>query len=158
MKEVADLNMNGCATVKELKQSCSRIPDCKGIYFILREFTNEVPKFRENGAVKMHDGKLLDYPVDLLESKWVDDTQIIYIGKTDSSLRKRLGTYMRFGQGKDAPHRGGRAIWQLPDSDEFVVGWRFVGANESARDLENRLLVEFKNHHRGKLPFANFVE
>ena len=113
IKEVAGLKLNGCASVKELKESCRIIPDCKGVYFILREPTEGIPEIKPNGPVREHKGKILDDPVDLLKSKWVDNTNIIYIGKTDSSLKKRINTYINFGKGKDDPHRGGRDIWQL---------------------------------------------
>lgn len=158
MKEVAKLKLNGCATVKELKQSCANIPDCNGLYFVLREPTDYIPAFQPQGTVLEHAGRLLSYPVDMLKSKWVENTQIIYIGKSDSSLRRRISTYINFGKGKQASHRGGRAIWQLPDADNLIMGWRKLPATESARSAEHQLIVEFRNAHAGMLPFANFKE
>ena len=35
-----------------------------------------------------------------LKANWVEDTQIVYIGMTQDTLKKRLSTYMRFGQGE----------------------------------------------------------
>ena len=158
LKEVADLKLNGCATVRELKQSCSVVPDCKGVYFVLREKTESVPVFKAQSPVLEHKGKPLSYPVETLESKWVEDTDIMYIGKTDSSLRARIRTYISYGKGNDSPHRGGRAIWQLPDTDNMIIGWRIIDATESARTIEAQLLADFKNAHGGMLPFANFAE
>lgn len=158
MKEVAELQLNGCATVRDLKLSCSKIPDCKGVYFVLRERTDSIPVFKSQSPVLEHKGKSLSYSVDELKSKWVEDTQIMYIGKTDSSLKKRISSYIRFGKGSDSPHRGGRSIWQLPDVDNLIIGWRNLSSAESARALEHQLLVEFSNAHCGKLPFANRIE
>lgn len=157
-QEVAELKLNGCATVRELKESCSNIPDCKGVYFVLRDVDAGRPKIKPQSPVEMHKGKPLAYPVTRLNAKWVDNTTIMYIGKTDSSLRQRIRTYMNFGKGKDSPHRGGRAIWQLPDADNLVIGWRITPPDESAREIENTLILDFCSRHDGKLPFANFTE
>lgn len=157
-KEIADLRLNGCETVARLKQSCSSIPESPGVYFVLREITESEVKILPCGPVPMHKGKDMTYSVDDLKRKWVEGTQIIYIGKTDSSLRTRIRAYINFGKGKDSPHRGGRAIWQLADSDKFIIGWRLVEPGMSARAEEAELIKQFKVQHGGKLPFANRTE
>lgn len=157
-QEITTLELNGCATVKELKKSCKIIPDCKGIYVVFRKNSDEMPRMLAAGPVSEHNGKALAYPKDFLEKKWVSGTRIVYIGKSDSSLRTRIRTYMNYGKGKDAPHRGGRAIWQLPDADELVIGWKTINSSLSARELEAKLISEFKGRNGGKLPFANITE
>lgn len=146
------------ALVSELKNSCNIIPDTPGVYFVLRQADGKMPDFLVKGTGGLHNGEDLNYDVDRLRDKWVSDTQIMYIGKTDSSLRKRIRTYMKYGSGNDAAHRGGRAIWQLPESDSLIVAWRELPQEQTARNVEKKLIKKFRNEHSGKLPFANWIE
>lgn len=148
---------DGYAKVSDLKESCRLIPDYPGIYVVVRN-SNEDPVFLAVGTGGLHKGMDLNYPVSTLKSKWIPDEQWIYIGKTDSSLRKRIRTYMSHGKGKDAAHRGGRAIWQLADSDDLIVAWKALSPSVSAREIEIRLISEFKQAHGGRLPYANWVD
>ena len=94
------------------------------------------------------------YSVAILKNNWIEDTSIIYIGKTDNSLRKRIRTYLRHGMGYDASHRGGRAIWQLPDAADLMIAWRPLPSDADAREVEIAMMDDFLACH-GKLPFAN---
>lgn len=156
--ELLSLSIDSLARVSDLRQSCRMIPDAPGVYFVLRDFENKMPEFLETGTGGAHKGIDLNYPIDELKDKWVDDTMIMYIGKSDSSLRSRIRTYIRHGMGHDAPHRGGRAIWQLPDSANLAIGWRAIKEGESATEIEHRLLNEFRKRHFMMLPFANWRE
>lgn len=77
---------------------------------------------------------------------------MIYIGKA-AVLRDRLRGYMRFGEGKPAPHWGGRYIWQLADAKSLLVCWKAT-PDEAPRLVERRLIQEFCAQY-GKRPFAN---
>ena len=59
--------------------------------------------------------------LDALVANWVDDAEVVYIGKADQ-LRRRLTQYADFGAGKPVGHWGGRLIWQLPSPDQLIVG------------------------------------
>lgn len=148
---------DGYATVKELKLQCKPIPTGKGIYCVFRD-SNQKPEFLTIGTGGTHDGRDLNYSVIALKDKWIENENLIYIGKTDVSLRQRIRTYMKFGSGKDVPHRGGRAIWQLKDSDDLIVAWKELPDSISARDIESKMIKEFLEIHNDQLPFANWVE
>lgn len=162
-KEIDDMKLEGMALVKDLKISCDRVPEKPGIYVVLGHYS-DMPDFLEKGTgptFHIKKGKSpqpMNYPVNKLEGKWVEDTWILYIGKTDRTLQKRITEYIRFGQGKDVPHRGGRSIWQLPDSDNLIIGWRVIDGPSFAGKAEQDLLTDFKNKHNNQLPFANLRE
>jgi hypothetical protein len=93
-----------------------------------------------------------------LRRRWVPDTPVIYIGKAGASsnrstLRSRLKTYLSHGDGRKAPHWGGRAIWQLTDAERLVVAWRIV-TSEEPREVEKRYIRGFQAEF-GRRPSAN---
>jgi hypothetical protein len=95
----------------------------------------------------------------VLHSKWVKDAVVLYIGQaggngSDSTLRKRLRLYMRFGQSFPVGHKGGRYIWQIKDSKNLLVCWKTC--TQDAREYEASLIQDFQFHY-GKLPFANCI-
>jgi hypothetical protein len=67
-------------------------------------------------------------------------------------LRKRIRQLIQFASGKPVGHWGGRCLWQLEDSDEFLIAWR---VETSARQAEAKLLDRFEVRY-GRLPFANW--
>lgn len=156
IKQLKETGFSGFVTVERLNASKSIIPDVKGVYVVLRKVENSAPEFLAEGSgPRYHGSTPMNYPVAQLQGEWVDDTSIVYIGKTDSSLRKRISTYLRFGNGADAAHRGGRAIWQLPDSSQLVFAWKALPPFESAESLESTMIQLFKMSHNGQRPFAN---
>lgn len=145
----------GWITVEQLRESRRDVPAGKGVYMVLRTISDEMPKFLVKGSGGFHKGVDKNYPVYDLMSRWVDGTSIMYIGKTDDSLRKRISAYIRHGQGKDASHRGGRSIWQLPNAGELVFVWKVLPVTENAEAYERLLIQRFQEEHGGKMPFAN---
>ena len=149
----------GFKTVLELMNSSSKdIPKEKGVYVVLRE-KNEKPIILGKRPFDCQEDKYPSYMKSELEAKWVDGTQIVYIGKAGGSdqktgLNKRLSTYIRFGKGQKAAHGGGRSIWQLGDVKELVVCWRVLSEDEP-RCVEERMISEFRELHSGMRPFAN---
>ncbi len=89
----------------------------------------------------------------MLQSKWVESCDVIYLGKGDN-LQRRLKEYAYFGRGEPVGHWGGRYIWQLADSADLTVAWKKCETGQSARELEAELLVSFQEEY-GCLPFAN---
>jgi hypothetical protein len=51
------------------------------------------------------------------------------------TLRSRLKQYLKFGQGKNIGHYGGRLIWQLEHHSELVLCWLPMNEDEP-RELE----------------------
>ena len=148
----------GFKTVQELMNSCKDIPKEMGVYVILRE-KNEKPVILGKRPFDCQEERYPSYPKSELEAKWVEGTQIIYIGKAGGSdqkteLHKRLSTYIRFGKGQKAAHGGGRSIWQLADAKELVVCWRVL-SEEEPRSVEERMISDFRELHSGMRPFAN---
>lgn len=144
----------GFVTVKSLKLQ-NVAPKNSGVYMILRLSTTP-PNFLVKGTGGRHKEKEPNVPIEELVQKWIADEPVLYIGKTDSALNGRLGQYMRFGSGKNVGHFGGRYIWQLADSDELVVCWKSV--NGDAREVEKRMIENFKITHGGRRPFANLAD
>jgi len=133
------------------------IPSNSGVYIILRLKDSE-PEFLERGTgglFKRTEPRDPNVSIDELRDNWVPDEAIIYIGKA-TSLKSRLGSYLRFGEGKFATHWGGRYIWQLKDSRELLVCWKET--DENPRVVEEEMIAQFKKEHGGKRPFANLQD
>ena len=73
---------------------------------------------------------------------------------TQDTLKKRLSTYMRFGQGEAVGHWGGRFIWQMKDSRDLIICWKPMPIGDAAKE-ESDMIQSFKQAHGGKRPFAN---
>lgn len=136
-----------------MEGGCSGIDKDPGVYLILRRSV-EPPIFFEKGTGGWFKGKDPNVPVSVLREKWAEGTEIVYIGKAGTSLRKRLRTYMRFGMGFPAPHKGGRYIWQLADSRDLLVCWKVPSENIDSESIEKMMIDEFVVKH-GMFPFAN---
>ena len=94
----------------------------------------------------------------MLERNWVNGAAVIYIGKagggsSSATLRRRLKSFLRFGEGHPVGHWGGRFIWQLQDAGSLLFCWRHVGDSD-ARELERDLIRDFVRMF-GTRPFAN---
>lgn len=148
----------GFKTIRELMNNCKDIPHEKGVYVVLRE-KDVHPVILDKRPFDCQEDKYPSYTKTELEGKWVEGTQIIYIGKAGGSdlnteLHKRLSAYIRFGKGKKAAHGGGRSIWQLADAQELVVCW-LVLSDEEPCNVESNMIAEFRKEHDGMRPFAN---
>ena len=147
----------GFISVETLMQSCKVVPSYSGVYIVLRLKGSE-PEFLEQGTggfFKKKEPRNPNVSIDELRDNWVPNEAIMYIGKT-KSLNKRLGTYLRFGEGKPVSHWGGRYIWQLKDSRELLVCWKKT--DEDPRVVEKEMIAQFKKEHGGKRPFANLQD
>jgi hypothetical protein len=146
----------GFLTFEELRGRLSEVPTEGSVYIVLRAATGQDEFLEANpgGRFKQKDPTVA---VDALRGKWVDDCQVVYLGKGDN-IRRRLKQYADFGAGKPIGHWGGRYIWQLADSDELLVAWKACGSQETAAMMEARLLRRFKEEHGGRLPFANISD
>lgn len=151
----------GFVTIGELMTGTwSQIPAQMGVYVVLRE-SEAVPHFLPKGTGGFFKGDP-NVPIAELEAHWVKGAEVVYIGKAggfgiSATLQKRLRLYLRFGQGRAVGHRGGRYIWQLSDSQKLVVCWRTL-TDEDPRDVERKMIADFKAAHDGKRPFANLID
>ncbi len=134
---------------------CREVPDVPGVYFILR-LNRTPPEFLSEGTGGHFKGNNPTVPVKCLESRWVENALVLYIGKAGpgrATLKSRLKTYVQFGQRKRVAHWGGRYIWQLHHSHDLLLCWKAT-ADTLPRTEERRLIQEFQAVY-GEPPFAN---
>ncbi|MFX0101578.1 MAG: hypothetical protein ACFFCS_18525 [Candidatus Hodarchaeota archaeon] len=130
-----------------------------GIYLIVRDSTGP-PRFVKDLSTVKFKKKEIERVLSndkYLEEKWVDGTDVLYIGKADgtkkSSLYQRIKNYVRFGLGKGKNHAGGRNIWYLEDQENLLVTWKVLD-DQIPEDAEKDLISCFKEIYK-KFPFAN---
>jgi hypothetical protein len=132
------------------------VPKGPGVYAVLR-VPNQVPTFLEASTAAPRRGRSATVDEAILLGKWVDDVEVIYIGKATAGSKerrgiwKRLDEYRRHGTGQRPGHWGGRYIWQLADQGELLVAW--LEADDPSA-LEAGLIGQFVAA-TGRLPFAN---
>lgn len=150
----------GFKSKEDLFLDCSEIPKVKGIYLIL--YAGPInPSYLEFGTGGHFKGKNPNVPVSFLESNWVANTKVVYIGKaggdtSNATLLSRLKQYFGFGQGKPIGHWGGRLIWQLENSRQLIVCWKPL-PDEEPRRIEADLIRDFASQY-GSRPFANLAD
>ena len=155
---IRQTGFDGFITIHALQASgCCEVPEKPGVYLVLRPSTTP-PGFISESSGGHFKGKNPTVAVGQLESKWVEDTLVLNIGKAGpgrATLRSRLRQYVQFGQGKAVGHRGGRYIWQLQHARNLLVCWKItIGAHP--RTVESELIREFEEVYR-RLPFANLT-
>jgi hypothetical protein len=146
----------GFVTFDELRAQLAEVPAERGVYIVLREGGKPVAFLEANPGGRFK-GRDPTVSATVLQSKWIEDGDVVYIGKGDN-IRRRLRQYADFGTGKPIGHWGGRYIWQLADSTELLVAWKTCGSEETAAMMESRLLRQFKSERGGRLPFANIAD
>ena len=160
LEEIKKAGFTGFKTMRELFVDNSAIPKMKGVYLVINP--TKQAEFLPIGTGGYFRGKNPNVSINELKSNWVDDTLVVYIGKAGSetgsaTLNSRLKQYIRFGQGADVGHYGGRLIWQLKNSADLVVCWKTLSKDEP-RVIEGELIESFKQQHNGKRPFANLQD
>lgn len=133
------------------------MPETAGVYFVTRPVRIPLRVLPRNPAGRFK-GRNPTLPVSELRKRLRTNHVTLYIGKASglslrSTLRHRIATYLRHGSGQRAAHWGGRAIWQLANSESFTIMWIETSRRE-ARQLERRFLRDFKDLF-GAYPFAN---
>ncbi len=152
IEDLKDAGFEGFKSVHELNDNKSAIPDAMGVYMVV--YANDFsPEYLSVGTGGHFKGKNPNVSIDELKNNWIEDTCVVYIGKA-TNLRKRLSQYLRFGEGSNVGHWGGRYIWQLKDSRNLLFCWKMT-PNENSKDVESALIREFQIYYNGRLPFAN---
>lgn len=150
----------GFKTIESLWEDSRCIPKEKGVYMILR-LADTPCEYLETGTGGFFKMKNPNIAIRELEAKWVRTTNVVYIGKAGSltnkaTLHSRLNQYLKFGQGMNIGHWGGRLIWQLKDASRLVVCWKTI-ASQDPRSIEKDLIHRFVIDH-GRRPFANLAD
>lgn len=151
----------GFKTVADLRSDCGCLPKAKGVYLFIRPQPKAAPEFVNVGTGGHFKKKDPNVPVELLQSNWVKDRLVVYIGKaggggTKATIHSRLRQYLRFGQGKKVGHWGGRLIWQLKDASNLIVCWKPLPEDEPEL-VESNLIRQFTKAF-GQRPFANLKD
>jgi hypothetical protein len=139
----------------------TRVPQGPGIYAVLMPQGFE-PVFLEKSVGGRFKKRNPSLPLPALAAEWVDDTDVLYIGKAgpgsagNRGLRKRIQGFSDFGRGKPVGHWGGRLLWQLARSQSLVIAWKELPVAE-VNAAEARYHAEFRRLY-GRLPFANLVQ
>lgn len=126
-----------------------QVPRDPGVYVLVRAGTEE-PHFIDPGTGGWFKGTDPNVRKGVLAANWVAAAPVVYIGMA-SSLRARVSQLIRFGQGRNVGHKGGRYLWQLADSGKLLLA-RQVHRAPAARESE--LLEAFVGEY-GAFPFAN---
>ena len=159
LNEIEKAGFTGFKTINQLMIDNSSIPDKIGIYLVLYIGDN-TPNFSVPGSGGFFKRKDPNVPIETLQSNWVNKTLVLYIGKAGTStgnatLLSRLKQYLKFGQGKNIGHYGGRYIWQVKDHQNLLICWKTT-PNEDPRMIEKELIQDFVNQYH-KRPFANLM-
>jgi hypothetical protein len=155
-KDINEFKQAGFIGFKEmidLFNDSSIIPDSMGVYLVLKP-DNMSCEFLTVGSGGYFKGKNPNVSIEELKRNWVDNTNVLYIGKA-TSLKSRLRLYFGFGQGKNVGHYGGRLIWQLSYSKELVVCWKVLTTDP--REYELELIRKFVSIY-GSRTFANLKD
>jgi hypothetical protein len=145
------LGFEGFVTVRSLATgSRSSIPKKPGVYAVVRRNVRPV-RFRTKSAGGWFKSKDPTVPTTVLRARWLTSTDVLYLGMASKDLQERIRALVLYGTGADIGHQGGRYVWQVQGSNDFVVCWT---KEANARSVEIRLLNQFERAH-GKLPFAN---
>lgn len=163
--ELKAQGFRGFIKVSELLENrFSKIPEHPGVYIVLRE-NMETPVFLASNPARFYKRKDPSVTMEKLSANWIDNTPVIYIGraggiaksgrKYSTTLRERIRQFIKFGKDKAYPHWGGRYVWQVADSQNFVIAFKSMDEKNPVI-FERELLNKFKIVH-GKLPFANHV-
>ena len=158
--QIKKAGFSGFIKMSDLLRSNAIIPDIRGVYFVLYLSSNK-PNFLKIGTGGHFKGKNPNVSIEELNQNWVPDATVVYMGKaggedSNATLRSRLNQYLKFGQGKNIGHYGGRLIWQIEKSEELVICWKPL-PNDNPRKIESEFIQDFISIY-GQRPFANLTD
>jgi hypothetical protein len=91
----------------------------------------------------------IELDIEYERRRWLPSESIVYIGKTDRTIHKRLQEFRRHKCGDLSPHAGGQVV-KLLQSDL----WVYWSPTDTPYDSELTMICAFKSQ-TGQLPFAN---
>ena len=123
----------------------------KGIYIIVRPEKMQDILLKQTSNAGKFKGKDPTVKVEKLKRKLLDGAEILYLGKSEDSVEKRMQQHIDFLNGKPIAAWGGRSIAQIKHFEELEV-WYLLCDNP--KEMERTLLREFERQYK-QLPFAN---
>lgn len=130
------------------------IPNENGLYIVCIPLGFEKRILLTTTAMEEYQGRCLLYLVEELENKWIENCNVLYIGKADGNrnhLRNRIRQFVKYAYAEVNNHRGGRSLWQLEDNKSLLIGWR---STLDASNAERQMILSFEKEYQ-QLPFAN---
>lgn len=103
---------------------------------VIKEWLDKVKTFRLDGRTNPS----VEAVASCLSKFWLPDESILYIGKTDGELRKRVGQYYRTPLGAPKPHHGGHWLKVLSNIDQLFV---YFAKCSNTKVHETRMLKLF---------------
>ncbi len=158
-KSLTEDGFTGFRPIDELDPM--RIPQGPGIFAILRPADFE-PVFLSKSTAGTFKKKDPSLKREVLESEWVPDAAVVYIGKASAGsqgnrgLRKQIQEFLDYGRGRPTVVWDARLIWQLRDALDLIIAWKELPASE-VNSAESVYHAGFAAAH-GRLPFANLVQ
>ena len=158
-KSLTDDGFTGFRPLDELDPM--RIPQGPGIFAILRPADFE-PVFLTKSTAGTFKKKDPNLKRESLESEWIPDASVLYIGKASAGsqgnrgLRKQLQEFLDYGRGRPTVVWDARLIWQLRDALDLIAAWKELPASE-VNSAEAAYHADFVATH-SRLPFANLVQ
>ena len=92
----------------------------------------------------------LEIDMDYEAKRWLRAEPVVYVGKTDQPLEKRVGQFYQHKCGDRSPHAGGQIVLLLT-----CALWVYWSPSTTPRDAEQAMLAAFEKQ-TGRVPFANF--
>ena len=158
ISDLIQADFKGFESISCLQQTnCSGVPEQPGVYLVICPH-NTPPVFLSSSLGGHFKGKNSTVSQSELNTRWIQGSKVIYIGKTGSAqgtrmIRKRLKQYIQFGMGKPVPHWGGRYIWQIEGSGTLKICWK-VTNGVLAEPLEKQLIQDFVSQYTRR-PYAS---
>lgn len=131
-------------------------PTDSGIYVIDVPKGFQVKFINATTAIDVFNGRSMLYPAEELQEKYEQsDKRRLYIGKAagENGLRQRLRQMTQYGWRNATNKRGGRAIWQIENCYELLVGYHVC---ENPRIKETEALSKYIEDF-GVMPVANWT-
>lgn len=153
IEELKQNDFKGFISIEKLWENNSIIPNTQGVYLVLNKNKNDI-RFLETGVGGFYQNHNPNVSIDILTSEFVPNSLVVYIGKANN-LRNRIRQYLSFGNGNNAPHRGGKYIWQLENHKDLLFCWKELSKNENPKSIESQLIINYKKQFNNKRPFAN---
>ncbi|MBV1778772.1 hypothetical protein KRR55_06555 [Paeniglutamicibacter sp. ABSL32-1] len=139
----------------------NRIPQHQGLFAVLRPEGFE-PRYLARSTAGIFKKKNPTLPAAGLAAEWVDDAEVLFIGKAgpgskgNRGLRRQIQEFVDFGKGKPPGHWDGRLVWQLAEAGSLLVAWKELPVEE-LNAAQADCHARFRQAH-GRLPFANLVQ
>lgn len=120
-----------------------------GVYVVAR--IDDSDANCEASAAPFKDSRLFGIEIEIESEsrRWLPNEPVVYIGKADQAIQKRVGQFYRQQCGKRSPHAGGQAILLL-DCDL----WVYWSPSSNPRQSERTMLEAFEIR-TGQPPFGN---